>query len=263
MCACAGSSGGGGGSTQPADAGTAAGAGQMPATDPALPVTMVGVDAGSTPVHDPSCTCTAPTTHHCEVLAVNCEADADCADGWTCEEISVNSGSSSCGVTSPAMGGQTPNASSSTGGTASSADSVTRPTVDGGTAEPADACVAMQPVTLPKQCMPPGYSYFAISGRVSVSESGAVSLGNTSTHGTGATDGTGTPTTQGNGGSAGSSPTNAAPAGHSKGCSFAGGVPASGGSSVWGLVLGFAAFGARRMRIRGANSPQKTGSSMS
>lgn len=49
-----------------------------------------GDSEDDTPDVDPECECTGSGDYYCEPLAIDCEADSDCPDEWTCEDWGVS-----------------------------------------------------------------------------------------------------------------------------------------------------------------------------
>jgi MYXO-CTERM domain-containing protein len=176
------------------------------------------------PIPPTTCDCPAATTSSCHALPVTCTTAADCAAGWTCEDVVAPT---TC-VSEPTQ----PPKQSADGGAPTPAST---PAQDAGV----DPCPPAAPAM--KMCLPPYYSL------------GGGTLGVSS--GTGETNGGGTTTSTGQAGGSGTAgsgtpatPTASDTAGKTStaaGCSVAHG--SSGGASAL-LLLALGLFGFARRR---------------
>ena len=157
-----------------------------------------GNAAGALPVPEPGpdCTCAPSTTSVCLALPVDCTTAADCAAGWSCDEV----GGTDC-VTQPAPA---PEPGGAPGGTAGSGS---KPLPD------SDPC---QPSPSVKQCRPPYY------GEAGVSRDDGAST---------ATLGTGGASSNGGKGAAPEAAAGKSPTESSAGCAVALGSRAGGGAA--------------------------------
>lgn len=201
----------------------------------------------------PECTTELSEDMYCKVIDVTCTADTDCEAGWTCMEMGV--AVAGCATTDPSTPA-TPPAMGDPAEPAPAADAGAAPAEGEALIAP---CEPVPMMATEKKCVPPGYSYgyayAADDGTVTTSaESGAVGMGDlggaepprdpsgapvpgTPGQNSGSTTGTGT---NANGVNSNNSDTAA-------GCSV-GTTPASGNVGFAGLLLGLAAFAARRRR---------------
>jgi len=183
-----------------------------------------GADGGAPPPPVTTCDCPAATTSSCHALPVSCTSAADCASGWSCEQLPSDV---TCASTAPAPTPAPPaHGSAGAGGT---------PAQDAGV----DPCPPPAPPM--KLCIPP---YFSLGGRsLGIPAQGDAPTGTTGSTGApvnaGTTSPPATPTTEdtaSNGQTATAS-----------GCSVAFGSNAGNGARGLALlVLGL--FGLRRRR---------------
>lgn len=214
------------------------------------------VDGGA-PAMDPEptmdgCRVEVSEEMYCKLIEVNCDVDADCADGWTCVE--VGGSSAGCATTDP---GSAPNPAPSmmpgSGGASSDGDAKAAPmeaTAGAGGESSGDAPDMMgcepQPVEVIKQCMPPGYEY--VSSYYASDAGGSLGLP-PSAGGLGSSESSADPSvpqadSNGNGSDVSANSAGGDSEASSSGCSF-GGTPSS-PLGFAGLLLGLAALVARR-----------------